>query len=319
MIKENLNLLLIRKNTEIIDDSFTIFKQNWKLLSKFIFKYLLPIYILTSIFTVYIIKSYINFIIDYANLSETFNSSPANFIEQINIPFLVVSIIIYLIAFMTIATIFDTVLIRYVALYRDTPYSSITDNAMKEQFKSWFLHVLKRNFQFILVVTLIYVIYFATLFSVQYIPQMAITFIGVYMFYYIFALIWPILFIAYSTVVANEKLAFIKTLKRTFWLLQNNWLSAAGLFYLTVMIAYIISIFMTIPTGVITGIGVALDINEATSKIGTTAIYCIAAILMILYYFTYVVLPTLSFSIKYWQLREKKEGLSLKEAVDNIK
>ena len=40
---------------------------------------------------------------------------------------------------------------------------------------------------------------------------------------------------------------------------------------------------------------------------------------MILYYFTYVILPTLSFAVKYWQLREKKEGLSLKDAVDIIK
>ncbi|MDA3900903.1 MAG: hypothetical protein PF637_10330 [Spirochaetes bacterium] len=316
-MSQNLNLFSLRKNTSIIDDAFTIFKQNYRLILKKIFIYLLPAYLINSIFTVYLVKSYVKFLLNISENPEALDRNSQNFMEGHNIPFTILSALMVILIYAAINIIFDTLLLRYLALYTRKDFKQISSEDITQEFRSNIKHIAIRTIQFTLVVMVIYLAYYSFIFIVMINLAFVAVFYAINILYYAFALALPIFTMMYGCVVAFERLSFYQSLKRTFQLLKKEWLSCVGLLYLAAFISYIFMMYLVLPAGIITAIGVALNISETVTPITATLIYCIASVVSILSYAA-MILPKFAFGIKYHQLREKKEAVSLSKAVDGL-
>jgi hypothetical protein len=284
--KKEIEFQKIRNIGEIIDDSFLLFKQHFKILLQCFLYICGPFVVLMAIF------SALNQFDSLSEIGKMLSvTEPAKIGELSKIPtvigpmyFLVVGTGILM---FTLLIIFSN---KFITLYvekQEVTLERLYKETWGDFFKIFFTEI---GLVFILLVSFFFLvipyIYFSIAFSL-------VIFIRIY-----------------------EKKGFVASIGRSVKLISKNWWRTLGLILLFTLITYAIAMIFAIPNLVVVFVigfhGVTPE-NQLTYKL----IFIVSTLVATFSYILYVLL-NFALAFHYFSLREKKEGVSLQEKIDQL-
>jgi hypothetical protein len=281
MQQPKIELAKTRDLGEIISDSFTFIRQNFKPLFKTVFTFCgLLILASAATFTLQQLK-----VLDlqkhiFENRFETFSTMSDRFgIEY------ALSMLFMLLSY----TLMSTTVLSYMAIYKQKGNIAPTTEEVWGYVKYYFFRILLGN----VLLTPLLLIATALCFA----P-------GIYV-YPIFGLIYPIMVI--------ENASFGYAFNRSFKLINNNWWSTFGALIIMVLIMYVAWMIFSIPNTIITVLSALTHGRVSSSPVFTVIGSVLQQLGQVLY-----VLPIVTLVMCYFNLTEIKEGSGLIDRINQF-
>lgn len=284
-MQKNIELARPRDFGEIISDTFTFIKQNFKPLLKYFFMLCGFFVLVTAVITV---------LVQMKTLSFTNNINADGFDEQN--PFSRVAAIWegvgVLFFFMMLGYIAVMVMVLcYMVLYKKNHNTVPTSEEMWGYFKYYYLRILG--------VTIVLTILMAAGFVFCLIP-------GIYLSV-IFALVAPIMII--------ENTTFGYAFNQSFKLIKDNWWVTFGVFVVVYIILYVVDMTISLPATILGAGSILFHIKEAKALTLPLAIF--SAVIETIKYVFHMILIVAT-GLVYFNLTESKEGTGLLERINEF-
>lgn len=281
MQQPKIELAKTRDFGEVISDSFTFIRQNFKPLFKIVFTFCgLFILATAATYTLQQLK-----VLDlqkriFENKYQTFDTMA----DRFGIEYLL-SMLFILISY----ALMSTTVISYMALYKQKGNIPPTTEEVWGYVKYYFLRVLLG------IIVLSPLLLIATVLCL--VP-------GIYV-YPIFGLIFPIM------VVENGSFGY--AFNRSFKLINDNWWSTFGALFVMLLIMYVAYMVFSIPTIIVSVISVLTHGQVSSSPVFTVIASVLQQLAQVLY-----VLPLVTLVMCYFNLTEIKEGSGLIDRINHF-
>ena len=279
-MKQPIELRRLRDFGQIINDSFTFLKDNFKPMMQ-------PLLVICGFF---IVLGTISSVFTYMNMSTFFNfsfKSTAFQSQEQSIQYIISAFITAFIAILTQSFI-HLVTMCYISVYLQKNNETPTLFEVWDYFKFYFLRVLGSS------IVIAILGGFAFLFCL--VP-------GFYLLPILYLII-PII------VIENSSLGY--AFNKSFRLIKGQWWTTFGVIFVFGVIIYVANLIASIPVSVITMGGKFLTLKSF--KLPLVIIFSALSNLLLLVY----ALPTIAICMCYFSLNEEKEGTGLLNRIDRF-
>jgi len=283
----NLELAKPRDFGEIVSDTFTFIKQNFKPLLKYFF-------IFCGLFLIFSAASMI--LIEIKTFDFYGSSFDPNAFEESNAFSRIFSIMGGVLVYVVFAILqyiaMNVTVLCFMALYKQKQNTVPTTEEMWGYIKYYFLKILGSN-------VLLYLLLIIG-FMLCFVP-------GIYLSP-IFALVTPIMI--------AENTSFGYAFNQSFRLIRDNWWSTFGVFVVIYIILYVINLIISVPSMLLGAGNIFLHLTKNSEAL-SLPIAIITTLLQSVSYFFHM-LMVVAVGIVYFSLTEIKEGTGLMERINQF-
>jgi hypothetical protein len=277
-MKQPIELRRLRDFGQIINDSFTFLKENFKPLFK----------ALLIICGFFIVVGSVSSVFTYMNMTTVFNFDVNSYDAAAKpLSFIINALVNALILILTQAFI-HLVTLCYISVYLQKNNTTPTLPEVWGYFKYYFLRVLGSG------LLLFFLLIIGILFCI---------FPGVYLM--------PITYLVIPVIVI-ENSSFRYAFTKSFRLIKNNWWLVFGVIFIMSLIVSIASSIVSIPITIITMGGKFLSLKSFTLPL--IIIFSVLRNVLMLAY----VLPAIAVCLCYFNLTEEKDGTGLLDRIEKL-
>lgn len=277
-MKQAIELRRIRDFGQIVNDTFTFFKENIKPLLRILF-------ILCGLF---ILIGIVATIFTYLNVTSVFNFDPNTYDGERKSFGFFLTIFLSTFAILIAQAFIHLTTLCYISVYLQKNNNTPTLAEVWGYFRFYFFRVL---FSSILLAIL-----FAIGFILCVIP-------GIYLMP-VFYLVIP--------VMVMENSSFGYAFNKSFRIIKNHWWMVFGVVFVMSVIVWVVNSCVGIPLGLITSGSKFLTLQ--TFKLPLVILFSIMRNMLLLIY----VLPAIAVSLCYFTLAEEKDGTGLLDRIDKL-